>query len=121
MPSLRRPLNLYVQALLTQVIRNSACARTHDVAERTARWLLLTQDRVADDRFPLTQELLSRMLGVRRPTANVAARTLQDAGLIQYSRGRITILDREGLERASCNCYRLVSDEYQRLLPKRAR
>lgn len=118
-PSLRRVLNLYVQALLTQVIRNSACARTHNATERTARWLLLTHDRVANDTFPLTQEFLSRMLGVRRPTANVAARTLQNAGVIQYSRGRITVLDRERLEQASCECYRLVSDEYRRLLPKR--
>lgn len=108
---------LYTQALFTQLIRNGACARAHPLSERAACWLLVTHDRVGNDSFPLKQEFLSRMLGVRRPTVNSAARTLQEAGLIQYSRGRITVLDRKGLEAASCECYFVVRDEYARLLP----
>jgi Mn-dependent DtxR family transcriptional regulator len=86
------------------------------VQERCARWLLQTHDRVESDSFPLTQEFLAQMLGVHRPTVSIAAGMLQKAGLITYSRGIITITDRKGLEAASCNCYRIITDEYERLL-----
>jgi len=86
------------------------------VQERCARWLLQTHDRVDSDTFPLTQEFLALMLGVHRPTVSIAAAMLQKAGVIQYSRGQIAVIDRTGLEAASCNCYRLIRDEYDRLL-----
>jgi Mn-dependent DtxR family transcriptional regulator len=84
--------------------------------ERCARWLLATHDRVGGDAFPLTHEFLAAMLGVRRASVTVAAGMLQQAGLIRYSRGRVTILDRERLEEASCECYRVVRTQHARLL-----
>lgn len=110
-------LNRYSQALFNQVAQSAACNRVHPADERTARWLLMTHDRVATDTFPLTQEFLAQMLGVRRAAVNVSAGSLQRAGLIQYSRGSITVLDRRGLEAASCECYKIIRDEYDRLLP----
>jgi CRP-like cAMP-binding protein len=89
----------------------AACNRTHQVDARMSRWLLMTHDRVDGDEFPLTQEFLGQMLGVARPTVNIAGATLQRAGFIEYTRGRITVLDRKGLESASCECYRRVRDE----------
>jgi CRP-like cAMP-binding protein len=106
----------YTQALFNQVAQSAACNRTHTVEERCARWLLMTQDRVGEDRFPLTQEFMAMMLGVRRATVNVAAGILQRAGFITYMRGRITVLDRPGLESASCECYAKVQSEFDRLL-----
>jgi hypothetical protein len=88
----------------------------HEVQERCARWLLQTHDRVDGDSFPLTHEFLSQMLGVHRPTVSVAASMLQKAGLIEYTRGEITIVDRKGLGGASCSCYGIVKEEYDRLL-----
>jgi CRP-like cAMP-binding protein len=107
----------YSQALFTQIAQNVACNRAHPVEQRCARWLLQTADRVGRKDFPLTQEFLGQMLGVRRATVNGAARALQDAGLITYRRGEITIEDRTGLEAASCECYAIVAREFDRLTP----
>ena len=109
----------YTQALFTQVAQTAACNRLHDMTERCARWLLQTHDRVKQDEFDLTHEFLAQMLGVRRATVTVAVGALQQAGLITYRRGEMRILDRVGLEEAACPCYRIVTDEYERLLPSR--
>jgi CRP-like cAMP-binding protein len=114
---LRQVMLAYAQALFAQISQGVACNGVHSIAERCARWLLETHDRSGSDQFVLTQEFLSDMLGVRRPSVTVAARTLQGAGLIEYERGRITITDRRGLEEASCECYRVITQEYRRLLP----
>jgi CRP-like cAMP-binding protein len=106
----------YTQTLLNQISQSVACNRLHLVEERACRWLLQTHDRVDSDEFPLTQEFLSHMLGVRRASVSEVAATLQKAGLIRYHRGKIKVLDREGLEAASCECYQVVKDEYNRLL-----
>jgi len=107
----------YSQALFTQIAQNVACNRAHPVEKRCARWLLQTADRVSGNEFPMTQDFLGQMLGVRRATVNAAARTLQDAGLIVYRRGLITVTDRPGLEAASCECYFVVAREFERLTP----
>lgn len=109
-------MHRYVQALFNQVAQTAACNRLHPIEQRCARWLLMTHDRVASDQFPLTQEFLSQMLGVRRASVSTIARLLQQAGLIRYRRGRITVLDRHGLESASCECYGAIRAEYERLL-----
>jgi CRP-like cAMP-binding protein len=113
---LRQVMFSYSQALFTQISQGVACNGVHSIQERCARWLLEAHDRAGSDEFLLTQEFLSDMLGVRRPSVTVAARTLQNAGVIQYRRGRITVLDREGLEEGSCECYRAIKDEYRRLV-----
>jgi CRP-like cAMP-binding protein len=102
---LRSVMDRYVLALLTQVGQAVACNALHTTIERAARWLLTSHDRVRADEFSLTQEFLSYMLGVRRASVTVAARTLQAAGLIRYQHGKITIVDRAGLEEAACECY----------------
>ena len=102
---LRTVMDRYVLALLTQVGQAVACNALHSTLERAARWLLTSHDRVRSDEFTLTQEFLSYMLGVRRASVTVAARTLQAAGLIRYQHGKIKILDRPGLEEAACECY----------------
>lgn len=107
----------YTQALLTQISQAAACNRMHAAEERCARWLLMTLDRVGRDSFELTQEFLAQMLGVRRATVSEVAASLQAASLIQYTRGTITVLNRTGLEERSCECYRIIHDEYARLLP----
>lgn len=96
--------------------RSAACNLLHPVVQRCARWLLTSQDRVGKERFMLTQDIIATMLGVHRPAVSIAAGTLQKAGLIEYTRGRITITDRAGLEEASCECYKIVADEYVRVL-----
>lgn len=106
----------YTLALMNLISQSVACNRRHTVEERCCRWLLLCQDRVQSNQFPLTQEFLSQMLGVRRASVSVVAAILQKAGLIRYRRGTITILNRQGLESASCECYQLVKDEFDRLL-----
>lgn len=106
----------YTQALLTQVSQTAVCNRLHPIEERLCRWLLMTRNRVPSDELHVTQEVLAHMLGVRREGVTLAAHRLQEAGLIRYRRGHITILDREGLEAASCECYRVVKDEFDRLL-----
>lgn len=114
--SLHRLMKRYTQALLSEVMYSAACNRLHSIEERCCRWLLMTRDRVESDEFPLTQEFLSQMLGVRRPSVSVVAGILQKAGLIRYSRGKITILDQEGLQDSSCECYKNIKREYDRLL-----
>jgi len=114
---LRRLINRYAQAYLSQVAQGAACNRLHGLEERCARWLLLTHDRVRSDELHLKQEFLAEMLGVRRAGVSVAASALQGSGLIRYSRGVINVLDRDGLEAASCECYRVIREQFDRLLP----
>jgi CRP-like cAMP-binding protein len=109
--SLHRLLHRYSHSLLTQVSQSAACNRFHLVNARLARWLLMTKDRLGVEEFPLTQEFLSSMLGVRREGVSRAAGTLQAAKLIRYSRGMITLLDRRGLEAKSCECYAIIKAE----------
>ncbi len=109
-------LHRYTLALLLQIAQSAACNRLHTMEHRCARWLLLTHDRVAADRFPLTHEFLGQMLGVRRASVTEAVGTLQQAGLITYRRGRMTVVDRAGLEAAACECYGVIRAEYDRLL-----
>jgi CRP-like cAMP-binding protein len=113
---LRQVMLAYTQALFAQISQGVACNGVHSIQERCARWLLETHDRAGSDQFTLTQEFLSDMLGVRRPSVTVAARTLQQAGVIRYERGRINVVDRRGLEDASCECYRMIQQEYRRLV-----
>jgi len=114
-PSLRALLGNYSIALFALVAQSAACNRMHPMVERCARWLLMTHDRVDAADFPMTHDFLSEMLGVRRPSVSVAAEALQDAGFISYHRGKITVLDRPGLEAASCNCYHLIRERFDRL------
>jgi len=107
----------YTQALLTQMAQTAACNRHHTLDQQLCRWLLLSLDRLQGDELAMTQELIANMLGVRREGVTEGALKLQRAGLIRYSRGHITVLDREGLERRTCECYEVVKREYQRLLP----
>jgi CRP-like cAMP-binding protein len=108
-------MHRYTQAVMVFLAQNVACNRLHNTDERSARWLAQTHDRVGEDSFPMTQEFLGQMLGVRRATVSLSARTLQGAGLIRYSRGRITILDKAGLHAAACNCYYTVRDEFDKM------
>ena len=109
-------LNRYVQALIVQLAQGNACISSHSVEERCARWLLMSQDRVGGPDFFLTEELLAQMLGVQETGVNEVTRSLQDAGIIRYARGDLTILDRPALEARSCICYRIVRDEFRRML-----
>lgn len=113
---LRALLLRYAQVLQEETAQSVACNSRHSMEERCARWLLMTQDRVAGPEFQLTQEFLASMLGVRRATVTIAAGMLQQAGLIRYTRGHITVLNREGLEAASCECYRVARSSHERLL-----
>jgi CRP-like cAMP-binding protein len=113
----RQVVDAYTTALFAQVTQCVACNGRHSVALRCARWLLEAHDRAGADEFDLPQGFLAVMLGVRRPSVTVAEQILRDAGLIEYKRARMRILDRAGLERASCECYRTVRDEFDRLLP----
>jgi CRP-like cAMP-binding protein len=107
----------YTQALFNLVSQSTACNHHHSVDSRCARWLLICHDRVGADEFPLTQEFMAMMLGVHRPSVTLTARTLQKAGLVRYTRGRVTVLDRKGLEAVACECYRVVRAELDRLVP----
>jgi CRP-like cAMP-binding protein len=107
----------YTQALITQMAQTAVCNRHHSVDQQLCRWLLLSLDRLACDELVMTQELIANMLGVRREGVTTAAKKLQDAGIIDYSRGRIKVLDRAGLEACTCECYAVVKKEYDRLLP----
>jgi CRP-like cAMP-binding protein len=98
----------YAQTVMTQMMQSTACNALHPVQERCARWLLLTHDRVHLRDFHLSHEFLAVMLGVQRPTVSVVAKSLQDGGLITYSRGNVSVLNRKGLERASCPCYAVI-------------
>lgn len=106
----------YTQALITQISQTAVCNRLHTVEQQLCRWLLLSHDRVRADELIMTQELIADMLGVRREGVTVAAGRLQDAGAISYVRGRIKILDRQKLEAIACECYKVVKDEFDRLL-----
>jgi CRP-like cAMP-binding protein len=106
----------YTQALLTQMSQTAVCNRLHEIEQQLCRWLLLSHDRMDSDVLVMTQELIANMLGVRREGVTAAAGRLQEQGLISYVRGRIQILDRRGLEASVCECYKVVKDEYDRLL-----
>jgi Crp-like helix-turn-helix domain len=106
----------YTQMLLTQISQTAVCNRLHPIRERLCRWLLMIRDRLPSDEVRMTHESLAHVLGVRREGITVAAHRLQEAGLIRCHHGHITILDREGLEAAACECYRVVKDEFDRLL-----
>jgi CRP-like cAMP-binding protein len=115
-PKLRAACGAYAQAFFAQLLQNVACNAAHTVEERCARWLLTSHDR-SGDTFPLTHEVLAEMLGVRRSTVTLVARAFQNAGLIQYRRGILSVLDRAGLEAAACECYRVIRNRYEQLLP----
>ena len=112
----QRLLLRYTQALMTQMSQTAVCNRLHTIEQQLCRWLLLSHDRLDSDELIMTQELIANMLGVRREGVTHAAGRLQENGLISYVRGRITVLDRRGLETAVCECYKVVKDEYDRLL-----
>ena len=107
----------YTQALITQMAQTAVCNRHHSLDQQLCRWLLLSLDRLQEPQLVMTQELIANMLGVRREGVTEAAVSLQRAGLINYKRGHITVLDRPGLERRTCECYAVVKKEYDRLLP----
>jgi CRP-like cAMP-binding protein len=109
--ALTRVLRRYTHSLLTQITQSAVCNQFHSIEARLARWLLMTHDRMGQDEFPLTQEFLSHMLGVRREGVSRAAGELQKRKLIAYNRGRLKILDRPGLEATSCGCYEIIRDE----------
>jgi len=109
----------YTQALITQMSQTAVCNRHHSLDQQLCRWLLLSLDRLQGDELVMTQELISNMLGVRREGVTESANKLQQAGLISYARGRITVLDRAGLEKRTCECYAVVKREYDRLLPEK--
>ena len=109
----------YTQALITQMSQTAVCNRHHSVDQQLCRWLLLSLDRLQGDELLMTQELIANMLGVRREGVTESALKLQKAGLIKYSRGRIVVIDRPGLESRCCECYAVVKTEYDRLLPPR--
>jgi CRP-like cAMP-binding protein len=110
----------YTQALITQMAQTAVCNRHHSLDQQLCRWLLLSLDRLQGDELVMTQELIANMLGVRREGVTEGALKLQRAGLIRYVRGHITILDRTGLEKRTCECYAVVKKEYDRLLPIQA-
>lgn len=114
--ALRDVIRRYTQALMTQIGQSAACNRVHGIAQRCARWLLMTHDRVPGDEFSLTQEFLAEMLGVRRASVTDAAGKLRRRGLIDYRRGRVHILDRKGLEKTACECYELIRSEHEHLV-----
>ena len=107
----------YTQALITQMAQTAVCNRHHSLDQQLCRWLLLSLDRLRSNELVMTQELIANMLGVRRVGVSEAAGHLHRAGLIRYQRGRISVLDRAGLERRTCECYATVKKEYDRLLP----
>lgn len=120
LPALCDHLNRYAVCFFTLAAQCSGCNRVHTMEQRCARWLLMVHDRMPGDEFELTQEFLSQMLGVRRATVSETASQLQQAGLISYSRGRVVIVDRAGLERIVCECYGIIKSTFARVLEGRA-
>ena len=118
MPSFRGLIHAHVQAFIEQVLVSVACNGAHSLKQRLARWLLMMHDRGDDDVLPITQDLLAEMLGVQRPTISNAARELERAGLIARGRRQVTILNRQGLTEASCECYQLARERTALRLPK---
>jgi len=118
MPSFRKLISAYNHAFLEQILVSVACNGAHSLKERLARWLLMMRDRGDEDALSITQNLLAEMLGVQRPTITNAARELERAGLIECGRGQVTILNRKGLTKASCECYQLVRERVAFHLPK---
>ena len=114
--ALAATLGLYTQGFFAQIAQSVTCNRRHSLEQRCARWLLMTHDRVPGDDFPLTQEFLGKMLGVRRTGVSEVAGKLQRKGVLKYRRGCMSVTDRRGLERLSCECYHVVAREYRRLL-----
>jgi CRP-like cAMP-binding protein len=114
--TIRHLMLRYSMAVMSAISQTAACNRLHVLEQRCARWLLAARDRALDDTFPLTHEFLAMMLGVRRPGVTVAAQALQSSGLITYHHGMMTIIDRDGLQQRSCECYESVRDEFKRLL-----
>jgi len=108
----------YTQSLMTQISQTAVCNRLHSVEQQLCRWLLINHDLLQSNKLIMTHDLIANMLGVRREGVSIAAGHLQKKGLIRYVRGTITMLDRDALERAACECYRVVKDEYDRLLGK---
>jgi CRP-like cAMP-binding protein len=115
-PRIERMLYRYILALFDQAAQHAACNRLHALEERCARWLLMTHDRVDGDVLPLKQQFLAEMLGVHRPAVTIAAGALQKAGVIRYTRGKVTVLDRAALEEAACGCYAIISRRASELL-----
>jgi len=113
---LRRLLLRYAGVFLFQISQGVACNGLHSVQHRCCRWLLMTHDRVAGDEFPITHEFLAQMLGVRRPSITEVLQPLQKDGLLSYHRGKMVVLNRQGLEDAACECYRTVKQEYAHIL-----
>jgi len=112
-PELMRLLNRYSGLMLALVAQSAACNRAHHVDARCARWLLMTHDQAGTDRFPVTQEFLAQMLGVSRPSVAISAAALQNAGLVTYHRGDMTILDRSALEELACECYAVIAERFR--------
>jgi CRP-like cAMP-binding protein len=108
----------YTQYMMTQISQTAVCNRLHPVVQQLCRWLLINHDLLQTNELIMTHDLIANMLGVRREGVSIAAGHLQEMGLIEYVRGTITMLDRDGLEAAGCECYRVVKDEYDRLLGK---
>jgi CRP-like cAMP-binding protein len=117
-PETMHVLLKYTQALMTQITQTAVCNRHHSIDQQLCRWLLLSLDRLETNQLKMTQELIANMLGVRREGVTEAAGKLQKSGLIKYSRGLIEVLDRQGIEEKCCECYEVVKDEYDRLLPQ---
>jgi CRP-like cAMP-binding protein len=115
LPLLQRVLSRYALALFDQAAQSAACNRLHSLEERCAKWLLMTHDRVDSDVLPLKQTFLAEMLGVHRPAVTVVAGTLQRAGMIRYSRGKVRIVDRTALERVACDCYAITRENMEQL------
>ena len=114
--TLRQLLQRYTHVLMSQVSQSVVCNSAHSMEQRMCRWLLVTHDRIGADEMALTHEFLSQMLGTRRPSVTIAAGALKKAGIIDYARGKIVVLNRAGLEAGACDCYRLVRGEFERLL-----
>jgi CRP-like cAMP-binding protein len=118
-PAVNKLLQGYMHVAEQQLAQTAACNRLHTLEQRCCRWLLTAHDSVRSDTFPLTHEFLAMMLGVQRPGVSITAAILQKAGFIHYTRGRVTITDRAGLEASACECYDVIRDQFDRLFSHR--